>query len=282
VKNLDRSKLSVGARWRSLKEIVTAVWRHPANRSRRTQTLWRILGFHFVDRMRAPLGDHSEIWVDRRFSASLKVLIGNPPDWAEMQVWKKRLGPGDLFVDVGTNVGIYSIWAADLGATVIAVEPVEEIRKALEENARLNGYTFEIVPAALSKEAGTMRFTQDWLGTMNHLVPDDQVGGLDVDVRTLDDILDGRSAHGAKIDVEGAERLVLEGGRQTLASGRLPIIQLEWNDMSERIFGESRQVLADMLRRYGYRLYRATDEGDLTPAGADSAPGEIFAVLQRE
>jgi len=67
-----------------------------------------------------------------------------------------------------------------------------------------------------------------------------------------------------------------------LASGRLPIIQLEWNDMSERIFGESRQVLADMLRRYGYRLYRATDEGDLTPAGADSAPGEIFAVLQRE
>jgi hypothetical protein len=113
VKNLDRSKLSVGARWRSLKEIVTAVWRHPANRSRRTQTLWRILGFHFVDRMRAPLGDHSEIWVDRRFSASLKVLIGNPPDWAEMQVWKKRLGPGDLFVDVGTNVGIYSIWAAD-------------------------------------------------------------------------------------------------------------------------------------------------------------------------
>ena len=40
-----------------------------------------------------------------------------------MLVWQQALRPGDLFVDVGANIGSYAIWAADLGADVIALEP---------------------------------------------------------------------------------------------------------------------------------------------------------------
>ena len=65
----------------------------------------------------------------------MEVAIANPPEWEEMQAWGKILGKESLFVDVGANVGTYSIWAADLGARVIAVEPMTDALKALDENA---------------------------------------------------------------------------------------------------------------------------------------------------
>ena len=52
---------------------------------------------------------------------------------------------GDLFVDVGANVGSYSIWATELGAEVIALEPAEDTFALLEENAALNGYPIKTI-----------------------------------------------------------------------------------------------------------------------------------------
>jgi FkbM family methyltransferase len=239
----------------------------------------RMMSFRFTDRKQVPIGDHSRLWADRRFECSLKALIANPPDWAEMQAWKEILAPDSLFVDVGANIGIYSLWAADLGAEVIAVEPVAEIRQALRENAALNGYDFEIVPAALSREPGIMKFTDGWPSTMNHLVPENEAGGVDVEVRTLDTVLGDRVANGLKIDVEGAERLVLEGGSRAMAERRLPVIQLEWTRMSDIVYGESREKLADLLQSHGYQFFRADEEGKLREVGAEFGPGEIFAVL---
>jgi hypothetical protein len=67
-----------------------------------------------------------------------------------------------------------------------------------------------------------------------------------------------------------------------LQDGRLPVIQLEWNVMSERVFGTSRAVLADVLRTYGYRFFRAEDDGELLEIGTETIRGDIFAVLDRQ
>ena len=69
----------------------------------------------------ARLGEHSSLWVDLHRTGASKVVYGNPPDYPEMLVWQQALQSGDLFVDVGANVGSYTIWAADLGAEVIAL-----------------------------------------------------------------------------------------------------------------------------------------------------------------
>jgi len=53
---------------------------------------------------------------------SARAVLGNPPDAPEMRAWRRILRPHDLFVDVGAHVGLYSIWALDAGATVIAAE----------------------------------------------------------------------------------------------------------------------------------------------------------------
>jgi FkbM family methyltransferase len=230
-------------------------------------------------RTRVPIGDHSKMWADRRFPSTEKVVLGNPPDWSYMQAWKAFLHPGSLFVDVGANAGLYSLWAADLGSIVISVEPEPEVRQALEESAALNDYTFEIIPAALSASAGVMRFTRG-LGPNNYLLPEGDTGGDAVEVRTLDEVLGDRLANGLKIDVEGAERLVLNGGAVAIAERRLPVIQLEWNRTSKRNFGEKREMLADLLVATGYEFFRPNDYGDLEPTEVGTFGSDVFAVLK--
>ena len=135
--------------------LTIKIWRHPANSGHRVKAFARVAGVYFSalvlrSRRQVPIGDHSRIWADRRFVNSIEVAIGNPPEWKEMQAWKKILGKDTLFVDIGANVGTYSMWAADLGSEVIAVEPMADALKALDDNAALNGYGLEIVPAALA------------------------------------------------------------------------------------------------------------------------------------
>jgi FkbM family methyltransferase len=226
------------------------------------------------------------MWADRRFASTTKLVLGNPPDWATMQAWRQFLHPGTLFVDIGANAGTYSLWAADLGSAVISVEPVPWARKALEENASLNRYDFEIIPTALSNKAGVMRFT-DWPTAKNHLLVEGEGQGsrrsVEVQVRTLDDVLGGRMAHGVKIDVEGAERLVLEGAPVAMAERRLPVIQLEWNNLSRRFFGEGREPVAELLTASGYEFFRPDDNGHLRPTDVGTAGHkDVFAVLGPE
>jgi Methyltransferase FkbM domain len=100
-----------------------------------------------------------------------------------------------------------------------------------------------------------------------------------VEVRTLDEVLGDRLANGLKVDVEGAERLVLNGGAVAIAERRLPVIQLEWNRTSKSNFGEKREILADLLVETGYEFFRPSDHGDLAPTEVGTFGSDVFAVL---
>lgn len=269
----------------AFRDEIHVAWEHPDNAGHRARTVWRLSRMHALARMgrpaRFPLGGHSHILVDARFPSTRKVALGNPPDRAQLTVWKEFLGPGKLFVDVGANAGLYSVWAADLGAEVIAVEPNPDARAALERNARLNGYTFTIVDAALFASAGTVRMTER-LGPKNHLLPGESDRGVEVTTTTLDDVLGDRVADGIKIDVEGAERFVLEGAHQALAQGRIRAMQLEYNNLASYFYGETREPLREMLRGYGYELFRVDEDGARRTGNIGLGGGkDIFAVLPR-
>lgn len=219
------------------------------------------------------------MWAVLHHTASAKVLYANPPDHPEMQAWRKRLKPGELFVDIGSNVGTYALWAADCGAEVIAVEPAAASVALLKDNLALNATSaVEVLHCALADEPGEMWLTQG-LDAMNHLVLEG-TSGEHVQVRTLDDVLGNRTASGVKIDVEGVERLVLSGGSAALASGRITALQLEWNDLSQSVLGESRAPIVEMLTQYGYEFFRPDDQGDLHPIDDLGVGPDLFAVLK--
>ncbi len=202
-------------------------------------------------------------------------MYANPPDYPEMLVWKNWLRPGDLFVDVGANVGSYTIWAGDLGANVIAIEPAPDTCIRLQENVTMNGYPVEIVRAAASSLNGAARFTTD-RDCVNHLDP---LGDATVLTVELDEIIGSRTVDGMKIDVEGFEIEVLEGCRAALAAGRIRLLQLEWNTTSVDAMGTDRQPVADLLRRFGYSFYRPDRTGALLPTvNVQSFGPDVFAM----
>jgi len=102
-----------------------------------------------------------------------------------MLVWSHLLKPGDIFIDVGANVGTYSIWATELGAQVIALEPAEDSYGLLTENVRLNGYKVQTIRAAAGAACGTTHFTRG-LDDRNRIYPD---GSVQVEMVTIDSLI---------------------------------------------------------------------------------------------
>lgn len=268
---------------RDARNVLVWTWRHPANRRHRVRGVTRALAFQvrgrFGLRSTARVGERCRISVALHEAGGSKALYANPPDWNEMRAWSRLLAPGDLFVDVGSNVGTYALWAADAGATVIAIEPGPTTAQRLRENVGLNDLPITVLECALAAKPGSMLLSRG-LDTTNHLLLDSGATGDCVEVETLDNVVGERTVAGMKIDVEGAERLVLEGARAALSSGRIRAMQIEWNSLSHQVLGESRKPISDLLQGFGFRFCRPDQEGVLRPSDPDSLDdSDIFAVL---
>ncbi|MEP7023090.1 MAG: FkbM family methyltransferase [Actinomycetota bacterium] len=263
---------------RTAKAVVTYVWTHPANQGQRGQALLRAARFQLRGRLLrrrtlARLGEKSFLWVDLHRTGASMVMYANPPDVPEMLAWRRVLQPGELFVDVGANVGSYTLWAAELGAEVIALEPAADTFALLEENVALNGYRVQAIQAAAGAECGTARFSAG-RDAGNSLDPD---GPVQTRLATVDSLIGDRTVAGLKIDVEGFEIEVLRGCANALAERRLRLIQLEWNEMSELALGTSRQPITDLLAAHGYQLYRPDAQGRLCPVTDPGYGPDVFA-----
>jgi len=160
----------------------------------------------------------------------------------------------DLFVDVGANVGSYTILAAGAcGTSVIAIEPIPSTFAHLQDNVRLNGLSTLVTALNLGvgATAGKLSFS-DQLDTMNHVLTVDEgnsISGVWIPVETIDTLLDERSPTIVKIDVEGYEASVLQGATRTLDSENLLAVLVELNGSGVRYGIDDRSVHAQLLDR---------------------------------
>jgi len=258
--------------------VVRYVWTHPSNSGQRLRALVRAARYQAQARLLgrravARLGERSRLWVDPHRTAASMVLYANPPDLPEMLVWRRALRDGGLFVDVGANVGTYTIWAAEQGAEVIALEPAADTFGLLEENITLNGYRVTAVRAAAGDHCGSARFTAG-LDAGNSLAPD---GPVVTDLVTVDSLIGDRRVTGMKVDVEGFEIDVLRGAGRALADRRIGLIQIEWNHACAFAVGTDRRPIAELLAGHGYRLYRPDPRGRLIPATSHDYGADVFA-----
>jgi FkbM family methyltransferase len=174
-------------------------------------------------------------------------------------------------------VGTYTIWAAELGAEVIALEPAADTFALLQENIALNGYPVTAVQAAAGDHCGTARFTAG-LDAGNCL---DHDGPVETRLVTVDSLIGDRHVTGMKVDVEGFEIDVLRGAARALAERRIGLIQLEWNEASALVHRTDRQPLADLLAGYGYQLFRPDPAGYLRPLADTGFGADVFACPVR-
>lgn len=183
---------------------------------------------------------------------------------------RKILKPGMTFLDIGANIGQYSVIASMIvgdDGKVYAFEPTPDTFLLLSENLKLNHCTnAQALQLALSDLKGNASLhlgystnsgansLQKTLNTSDYTI--------EIETDTLDNMLGTiKQAELLKVDVEGAELLVLNGGEEFFQTYR-PDILLELTD--ERFtgnFGYASEDLLKKLHKMGYQVFRITDDG---------------------
>lgn len=126
---------------------------------------------------------------------------------------------GDLVVDCGTNIGLFSAIAAYKGARTLSFEPSKITRQKYTEKTALLNPGINVCPFALGKEKGKAFFDNSSSIASSRLSADDENCGETVDVITLDEYVEScgiQKVDFIKADIEGAERYMLSGAKRIL------------------------------------------------------------------
>ncbi|GAO06970.1 methyltransferase [Streptomyces lydicamycinicus] len=187
---------------------------------------------------------------------------------------KRRLRPGDTYVDVGANVGYFSLLAAQLvgeQGRVVAIEASPTFHARILQHAELNDcHHIRAVNTAVADERKTVTLILASSHNMGaaSIVP---YGGpaediREIEARPLPELLDPdevASARVIKIDVEGAEGGVIRGLAPLLDTLR-PDAEITVEVTPERMaaLGESPDDLLKTMREHGFHAYRLPNSYD--------------------
>jgi FkbM family methyltransferase len=209
---------------------------------------------------------------------------------AELLHLHRFVSPGMIVVDGGASCGIYTVVAAKLvgpSGLIFSFEPSREAFSTLETNVRLNGLT-NVRPcqAALSDRlgaavlyhhpegpnsfslgppnAGKPAFEEVTLCSLDHIMPEELVSRIGL----------------IKLDVEGAEELVLRGARSILARSH-PTVIFEVHSLAAQRLGLDPVGSWSLLSSLGYKFFLLVDHGSLCPLKsppAASTPINLIAM----
>jgi FkbM family methyltransferase len=243
----EQDRLGAARHYVTIRDTTSRILRHPANQGRRGRALALYFLWQVWQRsMRRPwtirLGETRRIRLYPHSTVAALVLYCRIHDFEEMSFIHAYLRRGDLFVDVGANIAVYSLWASEIvGVDVLAFEPSTVTHGRAIENVELNGLADRIgvERKAVGSDRGVVRLTTG-LDAVNQVVGGDRIGTEAVEQTTLDHELGLRVPAIVKIDVEGRELEVLRGGQEMIARHR-PALIIEVNDVEGLT-----NVLADM------------------------------------
>jgi len=172
------------------------------------------------------------------------------------------LNKEDLFLDIGANVGAYTVLAAGhVGANVIAIEPIPATFLSLQKNIQVNNLQDKVtaLEAGAGAKEGLLRFTSN-LDTVNHVASQskEEVIPNTIQVRmvTIDSVLkDKKKPTMIKIDVEGFETEVLNGMQNTLENYELKAVIIELNGSGNR-YGYDEKRIHQKFLGLGFSAYQ--------------------------
>lgn len=233
---------------------------HPLARAHRLASAGRILRWQIASRLM------SDAYIVVRWVNGTSLVIERG-DWgatgnyyfgllefSEMSFVLHMLRPDDLFVDVGANVGVYSVLAGAVGAQAVAFEPIPTTVTRLERMIRVNEVAdrIRVCAVGVGSAAGDLLFTAD-RDTNNRVLVEGDAGGdaISVEIVALDEALSGESVRMLKIDVEGYEPAVIEGAGRLLSSSSLEALIVETAGHGAQ-FGAAQDEVLTTLGAYGY------------------------------
>lgn len=178
-------------------------------------------------------------------------------EYEDMAFLLHFLRSNDLFIDIGANVGAYTILASsEINAKTIAIEPVPSTYKNLMDNVLINNIQEKVnaLNIGLGSKNGKLKFTKSF-DSVNHVATENETDTIEVDIDTLDTILlKEQCPILLKIDVEGFETEVIKGADTTLLNKSLKVIIIELNGSGQRYGYDERQI-HNKLMEHGFKPY---------------------------
>jgi len=204
----------------------------------------------------------------------------------ELAYLERVLSPGKVFIDVGANFGVYTLIASKLVGElgrVFAFEPTAQSFAILRQNIALNYFSnVRAFQVALAQTRGKAWLYHGWDPVGNSLGTDPLCGdkGEAVQTETLDNLLEENGVDridAIKVDVEGAEELVLRGAIRTLIM-HSPVVIFEYNPGCATRLGLSPDGARDFLESLGYKFVVLGDWGNCKNPSSRPTYFNIIAI----
>ncbi|NHA02254.1 FkbM family methyltransferase [Mucilaginibacter sp. HC2] len=242
---------------------VKFITEHPFTKGRRLAALFNFVKWQFFSRLYHwpvvyPFTQNSKLLVWKGLTGATGNLYCGLHEFEDMAFLLHLLRKDDLFIDVGANIGSYTILAAaEVGAHAIAIEPIPETFKNLSQNIAINNteHRVKALNIGLGSKKDILKFTHSF-DTGNHVVATEATADITmVNTDTMDNILNGDLPLLIKIDVEGFETEVLKGSLNTLQSPLLKAIIIELNGSGNR-YGFDELAIHELLTNHGFTVMK--------------------------
>jgi len=208
----------------------------------------------------------------------------------ELAYLGKALFPRAVFIDVGANLGIYTLVASSIvgpAGRVIAIEPSFQSLPILRKNIAINGLT-NVLPlsVALTEKAGSAWLYHGPDPSQNSLGKNPSRNGVGEEVmtETLDSVLLQACVDRVdviKMDAEGSEELILRGATRVLKSER-PIVVFEFQPEAAQRLGLSPTGAWDLLESLRYEFFRTGRHGYLYRLDSPLPGRNVIAIPRKQ
>ncbi len=248
---------------KSLLNIIKFILSHPLASKNKWEAMRRFFGFQIGRLLNPypiiyPFTEKTGLIIEKGMAGATGNLYCGLHEFEDMGFLLHFLRPEDLFVDVGANIGSYTILASgQIGSSTISFEPIPATFKRMQKNIAVN-FLKEKVTAynmGVGSKKQTLQFTTG-LDTVNHVVLEKtKTNVLEVPVDTLDNMLEGKYPILVKIDVEGFESEVLAGATGLITDPTLKAIIIELNGSGTK-YGFSEEDIHNQLVQNNFLPYQ--------------------------
>lgn len=247
-----------------LKKVLGFIIQHPISGKSKIRSIARFFWWQFRCLVTNEMYVHqftlnSKLIIEKGMTGATGNLYCGLHEYKEMLFVLHFLRPEDLFVDVGANIGSFTVLAsAEIGTKTYCFEPVPNTFKQLERNIALNKIQDKVslFNIGLASSTGELYFSNNKNSTMNQV----ELSGSEnnefqlISVNTLNNLLTEALPILLKIDVEGFEFEVLKGASAILENSVLNAIIIELNGSGEK-YGTKDQMIDELLKSYGFSSY---------------------------
>lgn len=238
------------------------IWRHPNCRQHRIQSVLSFFSWQVYKRLTHRHWDlqllpNVKLRCYPDSTSASAVLYCKLYDYDDMNFLLRYLRAEDSFLDIGSNIGVYTLLAASKihSGLIHSFEVLPKNYARLQENLRINQFNqVKTYSLAISDRSGSVALNLAEGDSMPFITYAETKNTSIVPTDTLDNLLHNCCLNNltlAKMDIEGAELLALKGAVSLLNQQRPYVWILEINDTVSN-FGHTKQDVVNFLHYYGY------------------------------